>query len=293
MGDGCRPHPVMAAGARLIAIPSPPTAPILLPSRGARFGCATICFTSRGPQICRRTGTTRPWPRLSTRRGIRRRHQAYRLRRKADFAGRDQIGRVLRGDQLRLAGAARSAFRGETHHPRLRGRACARRVFRSSATSSTASPVGRLRRISPADTTAGWPTLRRRCSCTLRPGVRTRRRSSSASTMISTSTPGIPLPSTGFGESTRYSASDAPASMATPTRAGGRSETGSSATRRVRGTAGHGRRRSWSHGQREPMAVLYQAIVNSPSNPGPLLGGINVDVDEVLAADYGQWDLNR
>jgi Domain of unknown function (DUF1906) len=51
--------------------------------------------------------------------------------------------------------------------------------------------------------------------------------------------------------------------------------------------------RSWSHGQREPMAVLYQAIVNSPSNPSPLLGGINVDVDDVLAADYGQWDLSR
>ncbi|WP_445160152.1 DUF1906 domain-containing protein [Mycobacterium sp. Dal123C01] len=51
--------------------------------------------------------------------------------------------------------------------------------------------------------------------------------------------------------------------------------------------------RSWSHGQREPMAVLYQAIVNSPSNPSPLLGGINVDIDDVLAADYGQWDLSR
>ena len=51
--------------------------------------------------------------------------------------------------------------------------------------------------------------------------------------------------------------------------------------------------RSWSHGEREPMAVLYQEIVNSPSNPGPLLGGINVDVDEVLATDYGQWDLAR
>jgi hypothetical protein len=51
--------------------------------------------------------------------------------------------------------------------------------------------------------------------------------------------------------------------------------------------------RSWSHGQRESMAVLYQEIVNSPSNPGPLLGGINVDVDEVLADDYGQWDLVR
>ncbi|WP_406815313.1 DUF1906 domain-containing protein [Mycobacterium sp. M23085] len=51
--------------------------------------------------------------------------------------------------------------------------------------------------------------------------------------------------------------------------------------------------RSWSHGQREPAAVLYQTVVNSPGNPGPLLGGINVDVDDVLAADFGQWDLDR
>jgi Domain of unknown function (DUF1906) len=61
-------------------------------------------------------------------------------------------------------------------------------------------------------------------------------------------------------------------------------------------SAGHSwawQTRSWSHGEREPMAVLYQEIVNSPSNPGPLLGGINVDVDEVLATDYGQWDLAR
>jgi hypothetical protein len=51
--------------------------------------------------------------------------------------------------------------------------------------------------------------------------------------------------------------------------------------------------RSWSHGQREPAAVLYQEVVNTPSSPGPLLGGINVDVDEVLATDFGQWDLGR
>jgi hypothetical protein len=51
--------------------------------------------------------------------------------------------------------------------------------------------------------------------------------------------------------------------------------------------------KSWSNGAREPAAVLYQAVVNTPSNPGPLLGGINVDVDDVLAADYGQWDLDR
>ncbi len=51
--------------------------------------------------------------------------------------------------------------------------------------------------------------------------------------------------------------------------------------------------KAWSHGQREVAAVLYQAVVNSPSEPGPLLGGIHIDVDDVLAADYGQWDLNR
>lgn len=51
--------------------------------------------------------------------------------------------------------------------------------------------------------------------------------------------------------------------------------------------------RSWSNGQREPAAVLYQEIVNTAANPGPLLGGIHVDVDEVLAADFGQWDLDR
>jgi hypothetical protein len=34
-------------------------------------------------------------------------------------------------------------------------------------------------------------------------------------------------------------------------------------------------------------------VVNTPSNPGPLLGGIHIDVDEVLAPDFGQWDLGR
>jgi Domain of unknown function (DUF1906) len=61
-------------------------------------------------------------------------------------------------------------------------------------------------------------------------------------------------------------------------------------------TAGHQwawQTRSWSHGQRDSTAVLYQAVVNTPSDPGPLLGGINIDVDEVLAADFGQWDLGR
>ncbi|BBX96669.1 DUF1906 domain-containing protein [Mycobacterium lacus] len=51
--------------------------------------------------------------------------------------------------------------------------------------------------------------------------------------------------------------------------------------------------KAWSHGEREPTAVLYQEVVNSPANPGPLLGGIHVDVDEVLATDFGQWDFDR
>src|SRR6201987_577583 len=51
--------------------------------------------------------------------------------------------------------------------------------------------------------------------------------------------------------------------------------------------------RAWSNGAREQMAVLYQAVVNSPSNPSPLLGGINVDIDDVLAPDFGQWDFPR
>jgi hypothetical protein len=50
---------------------------------------------------------------------------------------------------------------------------------------------------------------------------------------------------------------------------------------------------AWSHGEREPTAVLYQSVVNSPSSPGPLLGGVHVDVDDVLATDFGQWDFPR
>lgn len=61
-------------------------------------------------------------------------------------------------------------------------------------------------------------------------------------------------------------------------------------------TAGHRwawQTSAWSAGRREPAAVLYQAVVSTPAKPGPLLGGIPVDVDEVLAADFGQWDFVR
>jgi hypothetical protein len=61
-------------------------------------------------------------------------------------------------------------------------------------------------------------------------------------------------------------------------------------------TAGHNwawQTMAWSHGAREPRAVLYQSAVNTASNPGPLIGDTHVDVDEILAPDFGQWDLNR
>lgn len=51
--------------------------------------------------------------------------------------------------------------------------------------------------------------------------------------------------------------------------------------------------RAWSGGERESRAVLFQSVVVTASDPGVRLGGTSVDVDEVLAADFGQWDLPR
>jgi hypothetical protein len=42
-----------------------------------------------------------------------------------------------------------------------------------------------------------------------------------------------------------------------------------------------------------PAAVLYQRIVATASNPGPIVGGIEVDVNDVLDQDCGQWNLHR
>lgn len=51
--------------------------------------------------------------------------------------------------------------------------------------------------------------------------------------------------------------------------------------------------RAWSAGEREARAVLYQAVVVSGSEPGIAMGGTHVDENQVLAADFGQWDLDR
>lgn len=51
--------------------------------------------------------------------------------------------------------------------------------------------------------------------------------------------------------------------------------------------------RAWSAGVRESRAVLYQRVIVTASDPGFELGGTGVDVNDVLAADFGQWDLDR
>ena len=50
--------------------------------------------------------------------------------------------------------------------------------------------------------------------------------------------------------------------------------------------------RAWSGDRIHPNAVLYQRIVATKSNPGPLVGGFEVDVNDVLAQDCGQWNLH-
>jgi hypothetical protein len=51
--------------------------------------------------------------------------------------------------------------------------------------------------------------------------------------------------------------------------------------------------KAWSGGVREPAAVLFQREVVTASDPGALIDGVSVDVDDVLAPDFGQWDLAR
>lgn len=50
--------------------------------------------------------------------------------------------------------------------------------------------------------------------------------------------------------------------------------------------------RAWSGNQIEPTAVLYQRVVATASNPGPLVGGFEVDVNDVRASDCGQWNMH-
>lgn len=51
--------------------------------------------------------------------------------------------------------------------------------------------------------------------------------------------------------------------------------------------------RAWSRGERVPAAVLYQSVIVAGTDLGAPLGGTHVDEDQVLAPDFGQWDLAR
>ncbi len=51
--------------------------------------------------------------------------------------------------------------------------------------------------------------------------------------------------------------------------------------------------KAWSGGAREAAAVLFQREVVTASDPGFMIGDVHVDVDDVLAPDYGQWSLKR
>lgn len=51
--------------------------------------------------------------------------------------------------------------------------------------------------------------------------------------------------------------------------------------------------KAWSGGERQPAAVLFQREVVTATDPGALIDGVSVDVDDVLAPDFGQWDLPR
>ena len=51
--------------------------------------------------------------------------------------------------------------------------------------------------------------------------------------------------------------------------------------------------KAWSGGKRAPGAVLFQREVVTATDPGAMIGDIHVDVDDVLAPDFGQWDLTR
>ena len=51
--------------------------------------------------------------------------------------------------------------------------------------------------------------------------------------------------------------------------------------------------KAWSGGAREPAAVLFQREVVTASDPGAIIDRMSVDVDDVLAPDFGQWDLPR
>lgn len=46
--------------------------------------------------------------------------------------------------------------------------------------------------------------------------------------------------------------------------------------------------KAWSEGTITPGIALYQRIVDTESSPGPRVGGVTVDVNDIYAGDWGQ-----
>lgn len=51
--------------------------------------------------------------------------------------------------------------------------------------------------------------------------------------------------------------------------------------------------RAWSNRIICPQACVFQNIVDTQSNPGPIVGGSRVDVNDIFSADFGQWNFDR
>lgn len=51
--------------------------------------------------------------------------------------------------------------------------------------------------------------------------------------------------------------------------------------------------KAWSAGVVDTDITLYQRIVDTPATPGPKIDGAAVDVNDILAADFGQWGIAR
>ena len=202
-----------------------PGRPPLLPSRGARR--TAISFTTRRPQI-RCTGSAGPGG--GGRAGRRTEGSA------ADMRLIDFAERRIAPDEIKAAGydgvvnyvsavAPRRELRGKADHPRVRGRAArggpADRQQLPVRQTGLARPVGfhpraRRRRGRRSD---GPATAQCGRGHGFGPDLLQRRRQHRREHLER------PCGANGFGESTRYWAWGAPASMGMPRRAGGRSET--------------------------------------------------------------------
>ena len=278
---------------------------ILVASRGARFGWATcerrptICFKARRPQIRFRSrpvgsggsrGSTRCTAGIG---GFGGQSSANRLCRAQDRARRNQIRGIRRGSELRVRVASRRELRGKAHHPRVRGRLARRRAAHRQQL-----PI-RQARLARGPFGLHPRARRWRGRRPGSPAAAQRGRGGNSAPIFFSIDDDIDRNTWNSPAVDWFRGINSVLGVERTGIYGNAQACGWAIDDGVIGhstTPGHRwawQTKAWSHGDREPAAVLYQGVVNTPSDPGPLLGGINVDVDDVLAADYGQWDLDR